>query len=821
MSNSILDSQYASPNALLTSHGFPVNTSGNTVLLSHSPAGTYPDPGGDDTQPAAFSFGTNPTGLALSAGTQTSDAATITDITAASAFTFSGTDGSCEWRKNGGSWVTTGSGSCVDGDTLQLRHTAGTGYSQTVSGTITFTSGPVSATFSSTTVAIDTTPAAIDFGSRTNQTRSATNIESPNTVTVLEVTAATPITFNFTGSGQWQKNGGSWSSAASDTAVLNDTLKLRHNISASYGGVVTSTITFVPSGVTSTFTTTAEAEDTYPDLFDFADISGTVALSSVQQSIATITVAGINAAAAITISGSGGSAHEYQKNGGSWTSSAGTVVLGDTVRVRHTSSGSNSTPATTTLTIGGRSDTFTSTTVASGEDLTDYGIATLEIIQPRAGLTTANRFYKAYPNLLYEVQIAAIGGTYPNTYELTTAPSGMTVNANTGIISWPNPPASGTPYSVTARVTDKIGAQASVTWTVLVTTSGFRFMDASASSGGTGLIGSPWNSIDDWYLTKYDATYQGEFLYIRAGTYATLDAPLEDGTRMALPNNKPLVWLAYPGDARPVIDLTDSYIAAYSDTTNMYFDGIEFAHLNTRHGITIDSGGTDNTFRKCRFSDISTAFGPGQNVSCLFFMDNSEGLYTAIVDNVFTQVYDAGYGVLIYDQTKMLVMRNTVSDFTHSEGKGIGPKRDNTLVFIRDNRIDMANGQGVWIDTWGGVSESIEVAYNLVDVTEASGGDAFELGREGEAHGLIASYRNTYVGAVDIANLSIGSGPVTFTNDVMVNTGSGVTYSNSHTLNAVTTGLLTGTAATGIVDANGNLTGAYTVHVGAKGYQQP
>lgn len=153
MSNTILDSQYASPNALLTSHGFPVNTSGNTVLLSHSPAGTYPDPGGDDTQPAAFSFGTNPTGLALSAGTQTSDAATITDITAASAFTFSGTDGSCEWRKNGGSWVTTGSGSCVDGDTLQLRHTAGTGYSQTVSGTITFTSGSVSATFSSTTIA--------------------------------------------------------------------------------------------------------------------------------------------------------------------------------------------------------------------------------------------------------------------------------------------------------------------------------------------------------------------------------------------------------------------------------------------------------------------------------------------------------------------------------------------------------------------------------------------------------------------------------------------------------------------------------------------
>jgi hypothetical protein len=46
MANSILDSQYASPNALLTTHGFPVNTSGNALLLSHSPAGVYPNPGG-------------------------------------------------------------------------------------------------------------------------------------------------------------------------------------------------------------------------------------------------------------------------------------------------------------------------------------------------------------------------------------------------------------------------------------------------------------------------------------------------------------------------------------------------------------------------------------------------------------------------------------------------------------------------------------------------------------------------------------------------------------------------------------------------------
>lgn len=107
-----------------------------------------------------------------------------------------------------------------------------------------------------------------------------------------------------------------------------------------------------------------EGADTYPDAFYFADIAGTVALSTNTQSVETITVAGITAAAAITISGSGGSLHQYSKNGTAYKSTADTVVAGDTVRIQHTSSGSNSTAATTTLTIGGRSDTFTSTTVA-------------------------------------------------------------------------------------------------------------------------------------------------------------------------------------------------------------------------------------------------------------------------------------------------------------------------------------------------------------------------------------------------------------------------------------------------------------------------
>jgi hypothetical protein len=106
------------------------------------------------------------------------------------------------------------------------------------------------------------------------------------------------------------------------------------------------------------------APDTTPNSFSFTDQSG-VSLSSAIIS-APITVAGINAAAVISVSGG-----TYDVNGsGSFTSSSGTVNNGDTVRARHTSSASNSTATNTVVTIGGVSDTFTSTTMSSGSGLT-------------------------------------------------------------------------------------------------------------------------------------------------------------------------------------------------------------------------------------------------------------------------------------------------------------------------------------------------------------------------------------------------------------------------------------------------------------------
>ncbi len=95
--------------------------------------------------------------------------------------------------------------------------------------------------------------------------------------------------------------------------------------------------------------------DSTPDAFSFADQTG-VQTSSVITS-APVTISGIDTTSAVSITGG-----EYSIDGGAWTSAGGSVTVGQQIRVRHTSSASYSTATNTALTVGGVSDTFTSTT---------------------------------------------------------------------------------------------------------------------------------------------------------------------------------------------------------------------------------------------------------------------------------------------------------------------------------------------------------------------------------------------------------------------------------------------------------------------------
>lgn len=197
----------------------------------------------------------------------------------------------------------------------------------------------------------DTTPNPFTFADQAGVALST--LTTANSITVGGINYATAI--SVTGGG-YSKNGGVFTTA-SGTVKNGDTVRVQQTSSASYNTVTNTILTI--GGVKDTFSVTTQAatNDTTPDAFSFTDQTG-VALSTAITSNA-ITISGINAAAAISITGG-----SYSINGGAFTNSTGTVSNGASVQVKVTSSTAYSTATQATLTIGGVSDTFSVTTLA-------------------------------------------------------------------------------------------------------------------------------------------------------------------------------------------------------------------------------------------------------------------------------------------------------------------------------------------------------------------------------------------------------------------------------------------------------------------------
>ena len=78
----------------------------------------------------------------------------------------------------------------------------------------------------------------------------------------------------------------------------------------------------------------------------------------------------------------------------------------------------------------------------------------LEIFQPQPGYDANNRFSRAYPGLVYNVELAVAGGTFPYTHQLLNAPNGMTLSKYPGVINWPVPTSATGFHPIEVQVTD-------------------------------------------------------------------------------------------------------------------------------------------------------------------------------------------------------------------------------------------------------------------------------------------------------------------------------------------------------------------------------
>jgi len=336
---------------------------------------------GTDATPDAFSF-TAANGVALST-VQTSNTITVAGINTGAAISITGG----EYQIGSGSFVSTPS-TVNNGDTVTVRHTSSGAHGTPTTTTLTI--GGVSADFVSTTVAAPVINGACGSSHSTSLVTSAPSTNLCSTGVATGVTSgAGAYTWGCNGSNGGTStaanacsasrgytvtpsagSNGSISPSGAQVVAYNATPAFTATPAANYAvnawagscnGTPSGTgnVSYTTSAVTTdcTVSVSFSGTDATPDAFSFTAANG-VALSTVQTSN-TITVAGINTGAAISITGG-----EYQIGSGSFVSTPSTVNNGDTVTVRHTSSGAHGTPTTTTLTIGGVSADFVSTTVA-------------------------------------------------------------------------------------------------------------------------------------------------------------------------------------------------------------------------------------------------------------------------------------------------------------------------------------------------------------------------------------------------------------------------------------------------------------------------
>ena len=205
---------------------------------------------------------------------------------------------------------------------------------------------------SGTSIAADTTPNAFTFTDQASVARSVAR--TSNAITVAGINTPAPI--SVTG-GTYSIGCTAMFTGAAGTIANGQTVCVRHTSSASFSTATNTVLTI--GGVSDTFTSTTLASDTTPNAFSFADVLG-VTPGAVLTSNA-ITVGGINTSASIAVTGG-----SYSIGcGATFTSAAGTIASGQTVCVRHTAPLGLSATTNTVLTIGGVSDTFSSTTITS------------------------------------------------------------------------------------------------------------------------------------------------------------------------------------------------------------------------------------------------------------------------------------------------------------------------------------------------------------------------------------------------------------------------------------------------------------------------
>jgi hypothetical protein len=427
-----------------------------------------------------------------------------------------------------------------------------------------------------------------------------------------------------------------------------------------------------------------------------------------------------------------------------------------------------------------------------------------------------NRIKFAYPAIEYNVVIAAEGGAYPFVWELTVAPSGMVIDSHTGIITWASPTATGSPHTVTVKVTDKEGNTDTESYTLTVTDSIDRFLFIQDGYSGTksGTISQPYEDISEIWDTVDDTD---KILILRSGTYHiphAADASNRGGCqRVPIGVDDPIAIIGYPGETATIDhERAESTGYAFLPSKNDFFFGnLTFTNI-WLYGIVIEGRDYFTVF-DCEFNDAYTTDGHG-NQAYINYMAGGSADYNVICANRFNGPVTEGYNfqaIETYTVSHMILAGNTINNLPNY---GIFFKDRTYYSTIRNNDF---TGCGNAIGIYGQYGSSdIEICFNYTSGN--SNGLSFDV--NGSIDDIYV-YRNTFDDncIVRMANADTYTLDVSFLNNVIQNAyddsgtiGTNAFYRNRTYYRYVSETEYTGIAhaynlegASGLVDASGLL----------------
>lgn len=494
----------------------------------------------------------------------------------------------------------------------------------------------------------------------------------------------------------------------------------------------------------------------------------------------------------------------------------------------------------------------------------------LEVLSPKpsgsipTGIDSNSPALHAYTGLTYKWRAAAIGGCLPYTWSATGAEAGKySIDADTGEITYTNPQAGDDTTNIQVTATDACSTAASQTYSITVGTSGWFFVDGTTDgSGDTGTAAAPFDTL----AQAYSGMSAGSRLYIRAGTYTLTGITTTANTNPNLANGEERIewnngvrgtaWLAYPGDARPVIDFEYTgdgfpYDGASESKPRIRMTGsqIVLIGLEFRRSMTM-------AFQMSRvnrqgvyvWNNVFDTIGPGLNGGNSAFImwishsnpgsTDTSSYGDIVIGNHFENVISGSgnSGVKMYAMQKSCICDN---DFVDSNGAGeieyVAIKGTNQEFSVVGNRFsditdiaiggNMAGTQNADPDdgnNFPGETTTGDILYNYVaDATEA----ALDIGvTKIREIGRIDVKRNTFVGKIRVYNVATEDGIYNFDKNAIENAdGAGspwpfiedalITDSSRVDIGDELTG------ASGVVDGSGNLVD--TSKVGQYGHVIP